>query len=97
MRHGLKQPYFDSKVMGFRCKRCLIVELATYKKKRQQLETNFCIDRPTYVYGEPLGVLQITEYFIRWESNAFIHGLAAGVPVKSDAFRHSRYCRMQPA
>lgn len=52
---------------------------------------------PTYVDGEALGVLQVAEDLIRGESDAFVHRLAAGAPVKSDAFRHSRCCWTQRA
>lgn len=44
----------------------------------------------TYVYGEPLCVLQIAEYFVRRQSDAFIHGVTTCAAVKSDAFRHGR-------
>lgn len=97
VRRGFKQPCFDSKVGCFRWKWRLVVELATYERKWQRLGSELCLARPTYVYGEALGVLQITEDFIRGQSNAFIHGLAAGAPVKSDAFRHGRYCWTQRA
>lgn len=72
-------------------------KLASHKKKWQEFESKLRYHRPTYVYGEALGVLQIAEYFIGRESDAFIHGPAAGAPVKADAFRHSRYCYTQRA
>lgn len=70
-------------------------KLATYQK--EQFGTSFGVRGPTYVDGEALGVLQVAEYLIRRESDAFVHRLAAGAPVKSDAFRHSRCCWTQCA
>lgn len=44
----------------------------------------------TYVYGEPLRVFQISEYFVGRKSDAFIHGMATCPAVKSNTFRHGR-------
>lgn len=59
------------------------------EKVAAEFQVRFCIS--TYVYGEPLCVLQIAKYFIRRKSNAFIHGMSTCAPVKSYAFRHGRY------
>lgn len=42
----------------------------------------------TYVYGEPLGVLQVPEDLVWRQRDAFVHGVTARAPVKTDAFRH---------
>lgn len=44
----------------------------------------------TYVYGEPLGVLQVPEYLVGRQRDAFIHGVTARAPVETDTFRHGQ-------
>ncbi len=44
----------------------------------------------TYVYGEPLCVFQIAEYFVGRKGDAFIHGVSTCAAVKSNTFRHGR-------
>lgn len=44
----------------------------------------------TYVYREPLCVLQVAEYLVRRQSNAFVHGMSTCAAVKSNKFRHGR-------
>lgn len=45
----------------------------------------------TYVYGEPLCILQIAEYFVGRKSDAFIHGVTTTwATVNSTTFRHGR-------
>lgn len=44
----------------------------------------------TYIYGEPLCVLQIAEYFVGRQNNAFIHGVSTCAAVNYTTFRHGR-------
>ena len=44
----------------------------------------------TYVYREALCVFQIAEYFVRRQSNAFIHGMTTSAADNSNTFRHGR-------
>lgn len=46
----------------------------------------------TYVYREPLCVLQVAEYFVGRKSDAFIHGVTTCAAVESNTFRHGRHC-----
>ena len=70
----------------------MLAKLRPAKKQKQPRgrRENASVSPGTYVYREPLGVLQISEYFVGREGYAFVHGVTTCASVKSNTFRHGR-------